>query len=165
MTHVVTALFPNRACADAAANALLRAGFRQEDVSVLMSETTRGREFGIVEGTKAEEGALAGAATGGTIGAIVAGVAAVGALAIPGVGLVAAGPIVAALAGVGAGGLAGGAVGALIGAGIPEHEAKLLGPEVARGSILVGVHVARDEDTAKARNVMRSAGGLSLKAA
>ena len=57
MAHVVTALFPNRVSADAAASALSGAGFRWEDMSVLMTETTRGREFGIITGTKAEEGA------------------------------------------------------------------------------------------------------------
>lgn len=165
MAHVVTALFANHVAAEGAAQTLVRAGFCREDISVLMSETTRGRELGIVSGSKVGEGAAAGAATGGTVGAIVAGIAAVGALAIPGMGLIAAGPIVAALAGAGAGGLAGGAVGAMIGAGIPEHEAKFFGPEIERGGILVGVHVDDDHEVHSAKSVLRSAGGASLKAA
>lgn len=165
MATVVTALFPNRIAAESAANALIRAGFARDDISVLMSETTQGREFGVVTGTKAEEGAAAGAATGVTVGAILASIAAVGAIAIPAVGLIAAGPIVAALAGAGAGGITGGAIGALIGAGIPEHEAKFFGPEVARGSILVGVHVADSSGVDSAKLALRNAGGVSLKAA
>ena len=41
-------------------------------------------------------------------------------IAVPGLGLVVAGPIAAALAGAGAGAAAGGLIGAMVGAGIPE---------------------------------------------
>lgn len=70
-----------------------------------------------------------------------------GSLAVTGVGLVAVGPLVAALAGLGAGGAAGGIIGALIGLGVPEHEAELVANEIERGGILVGVEAA-DSDQA-----------------
>jgi hypothetical protein len=165
MATIVTALFRSRMTAEQAVDSLLRAGFRREDVSVLMSETTHGREFGIVTRSKAGEGAAAGAATGGAVGAVLAALAAVGSLAIPGIGLIAAGPIVAALAGAGAMGAAGSLVGGLIGAGIPEHEAKFFGPEVERGGILVGVHVVDRDWVDTAKLILRNAGGASLKAA
>ncbi len=165
MATIVTALFPTRMSAEMAIDSLLRAGFRREDISMLMSETTHGRQFSIVENDKAGEGAAAGAAAGGAVGAIVAALAAIGAIAVPGLGLVAAGPIVAALAGAGAGGAAGSVVGALIGAGIPEHEAKFFGPEVERGGILVGVHIVDRDWVDTAKLILRNAGGSSLKAA
>lgn len=109
-----------------------------------MTETTHDREFGVKESTKAPEGAATGAAIGGTLGAIIAGLAAVGAIVIPGVGLVAAGPILAALAGAGAGGVVGAAAGAAAGAAKPEHELKLFGDDLRAGGILVGVYAAED---------------------
>ena len=50
-------------------------------------------------------------------------VAAATSIAIPGVGLLVAGPIAGAIAGAGAGGATGTLLGALIGAGIPETRA------------------------------------------
>src|SRR5262245_35064816 len=119
MAHLVTGIFANRASAELAVDQLMASGYSRDDISVLMSDATRGREFGITEDSKAPEGAATGAAVGGVLGAIAAGLISVGIIAIPGVGLVAAGPIIAALAGAGAGGAAGGLLGALIGAGIP----------------------------------------------
>ncbi|MBL9023097.1 MAG: hypothetical protein JNL21_12925 [Myxococcales bacterium] len=56
MATIVTALFPTRMSAEMAIDSLLRAGFRREDISMLMSETTHGRQFSIVENDKAGEG-------------------------------------------------------------------------------------------------------------
>jgi hypothetical protein len=69
------------------------------------------------------EGAGAGGAIGGTLGAIIEAVAAIRtSLAILGLGIAIAGPIAAALAGAGASGLNGGVIGALVAAGIPKTE-------------------------------------------
>ena len=77
------------------------------------------------QGTKAPEGASAGAGTGAVLGGGLGWLVGIGALAIPGLGpFVSAGPIVAAIAGAGVGGAVGGITGALIGMGIPEYEAK-----------------------------------------
>jgi hypothetical protein len=165
MATIVTALFRTRMQAEMSVDSLLRAGFRRQDVSMLMSETTHGREFAIVTHEKVGEGAAAGAAAGGAVGAIIAALAAIGTFTIPGFALIAAGPIVATLAGMGAGGAAGSLVGALVGAGIPEHEAKFFGPEVERGGILVGVHVVDRDWVDTAKLILRNAGGSSLKAA
>lgn len=162
MSTLTTALFGTRSDAREAVDQLLRAGFTQSNISMLMSESTRGREFTLTTETKAPEGAAAGAAVGGVLGAIVAALVAVGSLAVPGIGIVAAGPIVAAMAGLGAGGAAGGLVGALVGLGLPEHEAKFYSEKVTDGGILVGVY-AGDERTPLARDILRSAGGESLK--
>jgi len=161
MAHLVTALFENRTAAEAAVDTLLDAGFSREDVSVLMSDATRGREFGVTAATKAPEGATTGAAIGGTLGAIAAGLVAVGVVAIPGLGLAAAGPIIAALAGAGAGGAAGGVVGALVGAGIPEHEATFFSEELQAGNILVGVY-AHDDRAKRAEEIFETVGGKSV---
>lgn len=164
MSTLITALFETRSAANEAADRLLAAGFSQSNISMLMSEATRGKEFTLTTETKAPEGAAAGAAIGGVLGALVASLVAVGSLAIPGIGLVAAGPIVAALAGLGAGGAAGGMVGALVGLGVPEHEAKFYSEKLEGGGILVGVYTT-DERAKLAKDVLDAAGGHSVKAA
>jgi uncharacterized protein YjbJ (UPF0337 family) len=137
--------------AERAYNSLAARGYSKEDVNLLMSDETRKKYFddktksGL--GSKAMEGAGAGGAIGGTIGAILAALAAVGSsLAIPGLGIVIAGPIVAALAGAGAGGLTGGLIGALVGAGIPEDRAKLYEDDIRKGGIVMGVNPRSEAD-------------------
>jgi hypothetical protein len=157
MSKLVSGIFHTNAEADRAVAQLFDAGFAPEDVSLLMSETTRGREFAIEKGTKAPEGAATGATVGGVIGAIAGALVAVGTLTVPGLALVAAGPIVAALSGLGAGAATGGLAGALVGLGIPDHEAKFYKEEIGKGGILVGVYAHQDRiDTA--RKILDAAG-------
>lgn len=152
-SRMITGMFRDRDSAESAYRSLSDRGYTKDDINLMMSEDTRKKYFddddrkGDTElGSKALEGAGVGAGIGGTIGAILAGVAAVGTLAIPGVGLIAAGPIAAALAGAGAGGAAGGLIGALVGAGIPEDRAKLYERGVREGGIVMGVEPRSDED-------------------
>jgi hypothetical protein len=159
--RLVSALFKTRVATERVVDELEKAGFRREDVSLLMTETTRGREFGLTTSSKAPEGATAGMAIGGVLGAIVAGLAAVGTIAVPGLGLVAAGPILAALAGAGAGGAAGGIIGALAGAGIPEREATLYSDALEAGGILVAVRTSADR-TDEAERIVGGLGGESV---
>lgn len=161
MKAFITGIFHNRVAAHAAVEALTAQGFLQNEISVLMSQETRGREFGIKEETKAPEGAVTGAVAGGVLGAIVLALVAAGSIVIPG-GILVAGPIAAALAGLGVGGAAGGIVGALIGAGVPEHEAKLLNERLRAGGILVGVH-AEGERASVAKQILKDTGGDSIK--
>lgn len=162
MSTLVTALFKTTDSVDRVVEQLVRAGVPEDDISVLMADATRGREFAVTVSTKAPEGAVAGAAAGGVVGAIGAALVAVGTLTVPGVALSAAGPIVAALAGAGAAGAAGGLVGALVGAGIPEHEAKFYSGRLTQGRILVGAYV-HDDRVPRIKEVFKTAGGESVK--
>ncbi len=108
MAKLVTGLFKSRVTAEAAVREISKWGYTRDDVSVLMSDSTKSREFGIEAGSKAAEGAGVGGAVGGAVGAVLAALVAVGtSIAVPGLGLVIAGPIAAALAGAGAGAAAG----------------------------------------------------------
>lgn len=150
---LVTGLFRDRDSAELAYQSVADRGYGRDDVNVVMSDDTRKRYFSDGSsaqtelGSKAAEGAGIGSAIGGTLGALAAGIAAVGtSLAIPGLGLVIAGPLAAALAGAGAGGLTGGLVGALIGAGIPEERVKHYETGIKEGGILMGVKPRSKED-------------------
>lgn len=157
MSKLVTGIFSTRPSAELASQELVKAGFPSEDISLLLTETTRGREFALRKSSKAPEGAATGATIGGVLGAAAAGLAAVASISVPGLALVAAGPVVAALTGLGAGAATGGLTGALIGLGIPEHEARFYNGEIERGGILVGVYVHGDRAKV-AREILDSAG-------
>jgi len=158
---LVTGLFRDRDSAEAAYNAALARGYSKDDVNLVMSDETRTRHFandtttGIETelGNKAAEGAGIGGAIGGTLGAVVAAVAAVGTtLALPGVGLVIAGPLAAAIAGAGAGAASGGIIGALIGWNIPEERVKHYEAGIKDGGILMGMRTKNDEDATYLEN-------------
>lgn len=157
---LVTALFKNATQAEAAVDALIKREYSRDDISLLMSDATKHKQIAIVDGNKAAEGTGIGGAVGGVIGATIAAIAAVGTtLALPGIGLVIAGPIAAALAGAGAGGAAGGIIGALVGAGIPEHRAAVYDAGIREGGILVGVEAKSKEDAETLENLLGSLGG------
>lgn len=149
---LMTGLFPDRDSAEMGYNALTERGYTKDDVNVAMSDATRKTHF-VQAGTetelgnKAAEAAGVGGAIGGTVGAIAAAVAAVGTtLVIPGLGLVVAGPLAAAIAGAGAGAATGGLVGALVGWNIPEERVKRYEEGIKKGGILVGVRPRNDDD-------------------
>ena len=147
MAKLVTGLFKNRITADAAIREVSQMGYTNDDVSVLMSDATKSKEFGVEAGSKAAQGATVGGVLGGAVGAGIAALVAVGtSIALPGLGLIIAGPIAAALAGAGAGGAAGGLIGMLVGAGIPENRAKVYEAGVREGGILIGVNAKSDTD-------------------
>ena len=151
--RMVTGMFRDRDSAEQAYRSVTDRGYTRDEVNLMMSDDTRKRHFAeraAVEtelGTKAAEGAGVGGAVGGTLGAIAGAIAAVGtSIAIPGLGLVIAGPIAAAVAGAGAGGAAGTLVGALVGWGIPEERVKHYESGLKEGGIVMAVRPRSDAD-------------------
>ncbi len=164
MAKLVTGLFKTRLAAEAAVDALIKHGYTRDDISVLMSDATKNKEFAIQTGTHAADGAGIGGAIGGTVGAVLVAIAAVGtAITLPGIGIVIAGPIVAALAGAGAGGTAGGLIGALVGAGIPEHRAKVYDAGLRSGGILIGVESKYDGEAGQLEKLLDELGGEHVR--
>lgn len=139
MPKVITAIFEAPARAAQAVQTIEAKGFSPSQISLVTSDNFNRDSFAIDSHSKLAEGAAIGAAGGGAVVALVAGLTAVGAIATGGVGLLAAGPIVAALAGAGAGAAGGGALGALIGSTIPEHEVKHYEDALGKGHVMVGV--------------------------
>lgn len=89
MATLVTGLFKTRSGAERAVESLVDYGFSRDDISLLMSDATRGREFSLQMATKAPEGVATGATVGGVLGAIAAGLVALGIVVVPGLALVA----------------------------------------------------------------------------
>lgn len=144
--------------------ALVEAGFRRDDISVLMPNTGSTNELVTEKSSKAPEIATTGAATGGVLGGTLGLLVGIGMLAVPGVGpFIAAGPVMlAAFAGFGAGAAAGGLIGGLIGLGIPEYEAKRYEGRVKNGGILISVHGEDGDWTKKAAEVLENNGAEDI---
>jgi len=159
---LVTGMFNDRASVEAAYNNAVGRGYGVDDVNLVMSDETRKKHFtkGSVEtelGNKAAEGAGIGGAIGGTVGAVAAAIAAIGTvLVLPGLGLVVAGPLAAAVAGAGAGAAGGGIIGALIGWGIPEERVKDYDEGLKKGGILMGLKTKNADDAAYFENDWKS---------
>lgn len=142
---MVTAVFRDRFSADTAWKWLVNRGYSSEDITLLMSESTKTTYYSeeheaVGASTHAAEGMAAGGAIGTAVGAAAGAIAAIGtSLLIPGLGIVVAGPIAAALAGGGAGAVTGGVIGGLVGLGIPESNAKVYEHALREGGVAIGV--------------------------
>lgn len=159
----VFGIFRDRSHAEQGVDSLIAAGYRPEDISVLLPENVGTKEFAHEKHTKAPEGTAAGAGTGAVIGGTLGLLAGIGALAIPGLGpFIAAGPIMGALAGMGSGGVVGGLIGALAGMGIPEYEAKRYEGMVKQGRILLSVHCDNSDWVSRAKRVLEQVGAEDI---
>ncbi len=167
----VTGLYPTPDAANRAYEGLTtKHGYKADDINVVMSDETRKRYYGdatpgteLSGGTKAAEGLGKGSAIGGGIGAALGALFAVGtSIVIPGLGLVVAGPLAAALAGLGAGGATGGLIGALIGAGIPEDRAREYERGINEGGILIGTRPRDDQHAADLERDFGTYGGTNV---
>ena len=164
---MVTGLFPDRTSAEAAYSAAEARGYTANDMNLVMSDDTRKTHFSGTSagketelGNKAAEGAGIGGAIGGTVGAIAAAIAAVGtSIALPGLGLVIAGPIAAAIAGAGAGAASGGLIGALVGWNMPEERVKEYEEGMKNGGILMGLRTRDDKDAMHLESAWKSNNG------
>jgi hypothetical protein len=164
---IMTGLFRDRDSAERAYGTLTSRGYGTEDVSLLMSEETRKRHFNDPDtartdlGTKAAQGAGAGAVAGGGLGALLAGLAAAG-IAVPGLPIIAMGTFAAALAGAGTGGAIGALIGGLIGYGIPEDRARLYDRGIRDGGIVMGVTPRSPQDAAYFEQEWTTCGGEQI---
>jgi hypothetical protein len=142
-------VFSSRREAETALHELRASGFSMDKVNVVSKNAAREGEIAGVDvndrtGNKADEGATAGAVTGGALGGLGGLLVGLGALAIPGIGPVmlagaAATAVATALSGGAIGAAAGGLVGALAGLGIPEERANVYNDRLSSGDYLVFV--------------------------
>jgi hypothetical protein len=161
-SRMVTGLFDDRERAERAYQSLTSRGYGTDDVNLIMSDDTRKKHFADKDsdlGDKAWEDAGKGAAIGGGIGATLGAIAAIGTtLALPGLGLLIAGPIAAGLAGLGTGAVTGGLIGALVGHGVPEEHAREYESGIKEGRVFMGVNPRTDEDAEYFQNEWRNHG-------
>ncbi len=162
MSHpLVLALFSTASAAAEAAGALHALGINREHISVVAQSHADARTLAAsmdatpgVDLEDSRPAALLGEFGGLVLAAI--------ALVMPGIGpIVTAGPLAAEL-GEAAGHLAGSLASVLKSAGLPQERAEALQREVARGAVLLGVHVA-PSDVDRVRDSLAVAGATALE--
>jgi hypothetical protein len=162
---MVTGLFRDSKSVERAYQIVAKRGYDTGDINVVMSDDTRRRYFSDDRhintelGSKAAEGGELGGPTGGRIGIIIPVLVAGAFLALPGLGLILAGPVAAALAGAGATGLAVGLIGALSDWGIPEERVQQYEAGIHDGGILMGVRPRSDQDARYFKKQWKASGG------
>ena len=167
-SKMVTGLFKDSESVERAYAVISQRNYGTGDINVVMSDDTRRRYFSDDRqidtdlGRKIAEGGELGGPMGGTIGTILPAVIAVGVLALPGLGLILAGPVAVALAAAGAAGLTVGLIGALSDWGIPEERAKQYETGIHDGGILMGVTPRTEEDARHFEQQWEAIGGLHV---
>lgn len=145
MNHIVSAVFDSHAEAERAVSELRNMGVRDSALSVIARRDSGNGDYGDANTEEAKdkgEGFVKGALSGAGVGALLG----IAALAIPGVGpLAAAGAIAgsaipeAAAIGAGAGALAGGLTGMLTKHGVSEDDARYYESRINDGGVFVSV--------------------------
>jgi hypothetical protein len=162
----VFGIYPIPAEALEAVETLKTAGFRNTDISILLSDNPETRNFGLEKENKSPDSATTGGLTGGIIGGALGWLACIGALSIPGFGpFIAAGTIMSILGGIGVGGAIGGLTGTLLGLGIPDYEAKRYAGRIRKGGILLSVHCDNSDWTKRARSILDQTGAEDISSA
>jgi hypothetical protein len=165
MLHVphplVLGLFQTPSMAADAAGALHALGIRREHLSVVAQ--THDDAQALADRIDATAGVdLEDSRPAARLGELGGRVLATVALAMPGIGpIVAAGPLSAEL-GEMAGHAAGSLASVLTSAGLPHDRAEALQHEVARGAVLLGVHVTEPE-VARIRDTLSTAGATQIE--
>ena len=162
----VFGIYPDRAAAAEATEALQNAGWRSSDISVLAPENRGSKDFGHVKGNKGPEGAAAGAAAGAVTGGVIGWRVSSGTVFLPGLeSLAGVAPTVAALAAAGGGGAIGWLIGLYLGLGVPEYLAQRYMGRMRRAGILLSVHCDNSQWTRRARQILRDTGAQSIASA
>ena len=162
MSHTfVLGLFETASLAADAAGALHALGIRREQLSVVAR--THADAQALADRMDATVGVdLEDSRPAARLGELGGRVLATVALAMPGIGpIVAAGPLSAEL-GEMAGHVAGSLATVLTSAGLPHERAEALQHAVARGALLVGVHVGVP-DAARVRDSLSAAGATDIE--
>jgi hypothetical protein len=167
----VVGVFKTREQAHQAVEGLDRAGFSNDQVTMVMHHDSKAVEITDLDAAKAaqvtgENKGGEGAAIGAVAGGLGAGAVALAMGTIPGVGPIlslgtaAAAGIFGAMFGIGAvaGAATGGIVGALVGMDIPEEEARNYEAELKAGRVLVGVKATHRLD--EAASILEQCGGF-----
>ena len=162
--RVYGGLYPDYNAAERGIRRFHEAGYPQDRIGVIARDRDAAGKLADDTGADAAAGATTGAVAGGVLGGLAGLLVGLGALAIPGIGPVVAGGVLAstfglaggtAVAGAGIGAAAGGIIGALTGLGFSEEEATYYDRGVREGRYFVSVH----DDDGRAQSIFDETGG------
>jgi hypothetical protein len=157
---VVVQAYESGTEAEDAVRALIDAGFTPDEISVVAQDEARATAAAGDPEEEIAAGAGIGAVTGGALGGIIGLLVGAAAVTLPGIGVVIAGPLAAALGGAGLGAITGGIAGGLTSIGVSEEEARYYGERYEAGEILVVV--AAGDREPEARRILGSGGAPDM---
>jgi uncharacterized membrane protein len=169
MATTVFSVFRDVKSANKAIDELKNTGIEANDISVIAKDEVREQIRGDVDtGNDVASSASAGAVTGGIAGALAGLLIGAGAIAVPPLGVVIAGPIATtlglssaaagAVSGGAVGALSGGIIGALVELGVPEEDAKYFETEIQNRGIVLAVDT-EGYNVNEIKNTLRMNGG------
>jgi len=154
---------------------LLERGYADDQFNLMMSEQTRTLYGHPMEHpareahqhhageSRAIEGMGVGGAIGTALGGSIAAIAAIGtSLLVPGLNVIVAGPLAAALAGGGAGAVTGGFLGGLIGLGIKEDKVETYNKAIHEGCTVLGVTLRNSDRRDTVQEAMKACGAENI---
>jgi hypothetical protein len=162
MKNAIAGFFRTRAEGEAAQDALQADGFTRDEVSFVVGDQTTVRNtpaVGPAPGVAAEEEAGQDAFIGGAVGLGAGAIAGV----LPIAGLIALGPLGAALGGLAAGTALGGLVGILRDHGVSDEEAEFYAQGVKSGGSLIALHEISGDREKRAREILKEHGALDVE--
>ncbi len=161
-------VFDNRTIAETAFELIHNRGYDKSDINLIMSHQAKELYFSnksfegdpvfteqdMIKETEPHKvtnvvlkDAAIGAGIGVTIGAILGAIAAIGtSIAIPGVGLIIAGPLASGLVSATGLGIGGGMIGGVFGFEVPDTHTTI-DEEIQKNKILIGIHPKSKEDS------------------
>jgi uncharacterized protein YjbJ (UPF0337 family) len=141
-----------------------RFNYGPDDVNIAMSEDTRKRYFNDESpASHAAEGAGKGAGIGIGVGAALGAIVATAtSIAVPGLGLIVAGPIAGAIAGAGTGAAAGTVLGAMVGSTIPKDRIADYEKAVQNGDVVMSARARDAAHAAELEREMSTYGGRDI---
>jgi len=162
MANAIAGFFRSRIEGEAALTDLLAHGFNRNEVSYVAGDQETVDEtpaVGPAPGVGAEEEAGQDAFIGGAVGLGAGAIAGV----LPIAGLIALGPLGAALGGLAAGATLGGLVGLLRDNGVSDEQAEFYARGVERGGALVTLHGISGDREKRAREILKLHGAIDVE--
>lgn len=154
--EIVIQSYESEADAEDVVRNLRDAGFSADEISVVARDDEAAGAVAGASGDDVAAGTGIGAVTGGVLGGIAGLLVGAAAVAIPGIGVVVAGPLAVTLGGAGLGAITGGVAGALASIGVSEEDASHYHERFEAGDILV--IVAAGDRHPEARRILGSGG-------
>lgn len=158
----IFAVYPTHARAETALNALRAKGFTNADISIVAPQGGVEADATAPDGAAVSSEPLVPAESGAgpKIGVALGWLTSIGAMAVSGAMLLAAGPIMATFKGVSDALL--GIADALMGLGIPEEDAKKYEARVRDGAILLSVHADDAESITRGKEIFEQTGAEDI---
>ncbi|MHC5064729.1 MAG: DUF3341 domain-containing protein [Planctomycetota bacterium] len=156
METSVTGIYSDPKSVEKAVGQLVASGFAREEISVILRATPDHERLVHEETEDTPRGVIAGAISGGVLASL-----AFGLLALPSMGVFAAGPLLAGLTAGGAGVAAGGLIGGMVGLGTASQQAEEYELAIQQGAALLAVHTVHSR-VSEAKEVLERTAAISI---